>query len=536
MINITLKYFINYIKPLIITRLKDFVNNIDLNTLATNITADLEYKYHHNGNKNTKELSTLILNNYGCKILSLRTLDNIFNQTLEEDLLDNIELLQNLTNIGNNITIMTFIKHVIFNSNEVLEVIEPYFKKLESIVLESLEFINNQKYIEQKTDEWHAVRANMISASTCGYLDSKRCACGIDKETKLIREKSGMEKSGFFGWSCLPLRHGQQFEDLTGDMYDTVNKLISREYGILTDDEYKHIGASPDGIITNVNSVNFYSRLKLGRMREIKNPVSRIIDTNIPKNYYYQMQQQMKVCKLPFCDFIQSSFKYPNTCSIKQFKEDTMTKELLFSCTNWADLSNLLKPYLLEELNYDILLEKYSEKLLNEPINNIDTVLLNVIINNWDEVSFFPLSNINTRGMLKGILWSFVRYNSSSDVDFKVEWMPITKSYDDIIYDINNYEETLKSKYLPDGYILEETLYWSCEKYKVIEVEYNQVMYEQEVLPIIHKKWDLITKLKNITNEKKRNEEYLLHYPKCKKINKKQEKLPKKPKFSLLNL
>jgi hypothetical protein len=531
---ITFQDFLNIIKPLIIKRLNEFINNIDTTKLTTSITADLEYKYHNNGNKNINELAITILNSYGCKILSLRTLDNIFNTVLEDDLINDAELLNQLTKLGGNKTIMNLIKHFIFNSDEVTKIIEPYFAKLEQCVNTATDFINSQPYIEQKTDEWHTVRAKMISASTCGHLDSKRCKTGIEKEKKLIREKVGMEKSRFCGWSSFPLRHGQQFEDLTGDIYDTVNNLTSREYGILSDDKLLHIGASPDGIITTVNSSNFYSRIKLGRMREIKNPVTRVIDTTIPNYYYYQMQQQMYVCKLPMCDFIQTRFKYPNECTINQFIEDTMTKERLLECNNWAEFSLLLKPYLLEDLNYNVIMNKYSSLLL-EPLNNIDNVLMQLLIEYWDEVSYFPLCNINKRGMLKGILWSFVRYNSGLDVDFKVEWLPITRQYTDIISNINEYEEKLKDKYISDGYILEETHYWSCDQYKVIEVEYNEVMYEKEVIPIINEKWDLISKLKSITNEKERDEEYLRYYPKCKKVSAKREKLSKKPKFSLLD-
>ena len=532
---ITLQEFINYLKPLITKRLNVFINSINEEQLTSSINADLEYKYHHNGNQNLETVANEILNKYKCKILSIRTLDNIFNTTLEEDLLDNEELLLQLTSIGSNKTVLEYIKHLIFNSTEVSNIIEPYFNTLLTVVNDAVEFINSQKYIEQKTAEWFAVRENMISASTCGHLDSKRCyKSDIGKEQEQIRKKAGIENKPFCGWATLPLRHGQQFEDLTGDIYDTTNNLVSREYGILTDEEHSHIGASPDGIIIEVKSDNFYSRLKYGRMREIKNPTSRAINSVIPGYYYYQMQQQMRVCKLPFCDFIQTRFKYPNQCTIEQFTADTMTKERLNECNNWSELTNLMSDYLLINLNYDILLSQFNEQLMNEPVNNLNSVFLRLLVDNWDTVSYFPLSNINKRGQLKGILWSFVKYNTNSDVDFRVEWLPIRQSYDSIISNIAEYEAELKSKYLPDGFILEETLYWSCTEYSVIEVEYNQVMYEDEVMPIIHDKWDLITKLKEYENDNDRDNEYLKHYPKCKKVKSKHNTLPKKPRFNLL--
>ena len=49
---------------------------------------------------------------------------------------------------------------------------------------------------------------------------------------------------------------------------------------------------------------------KYGYLLEIKNPVSRKL-TGIPKlDYWVQMQQQMYVTKLPYCDFLETIIKF----------------------------------------------------------------------------------------------------------------------------------------------------------------------------------------------------------------------------------
>ena len=75
------------------------------------------------------------------------------------------------------------------------------------------------------------------------------------------------------------------------------------EYGCIRHATYGFLGASPDGIVDDINSERF------GRMVEIKNIVNREI-TGIPlKAYWVQMQLQMEVCDLDACDFIETRFK-----------------------------------------------------------------------------------------------------------------------------------------------------------------------------------------------------------------------------------
>jgi hypothetical protein len=95
---------------------------------------------------------------------------------------------------------------------------------------------------------------------------------------------------------------GQKYEPLSIMWYENKYKTQITDFGCIPHDKYKFIGASPDGINTDINNDRY------GRMLEIKNIVNRDI-TGIPKmEYWIQMQFQMEVCKLNECDFLETRF------------------------------------------------------------------------------------------------------------------------------------------------------------------------------------------------------------------------------------
>lgn len=510
---ITLNDFCNYMLPKLKTRLSNFIELIKNQHLATYLDSQNEFLFHYKNHKNLPELCKTILNNFSCKVLSKRSLDKIFEDCLETDITDENCIIA-FMNLSGDKTILTLIKHILFNNNDIADLFNNYLIHMNNIVETAINNIDAQPYIEQKTPEWFAVRENMFSASTIGNLFPKDCGFPITKERQQIKERGGLcEKSSFCGWINNATRHGQQFEDITGDMYDLMNNLVSKEYGILSDDKFKHIGASPDGIIIDLKERDFFTSLKMGRMREIKNPVSRVINDVIPRYYYYQMQQQLYVAKLPFCDFIQTDFKYAENSTLEDLINDVLTKEDLLSFNNWEGMKNNIMPYILDNLNYNVLRIEYGDLLLNEPLENLKACLFNLLVENWDKISYYPLCNLTSNGKLKGIAWSFSRYNTSTDVDFHMEWLPLNVPYDKYYDNIDEYIEKLKAKYIDDGYILEYTQYWYCNKYKVIEVEYNQVLYEDKVLPELHKKWELIENMRKKETYKEKEKLYLKHYP-----------------------
>ena len=174
---------------------------------------------------------------------------------------------------------------------------------------EHIEYLKNINQPQQRTKEWYYFRRNHITASNAwkGYSESIAC------NNQLIYEKikPHVEHSGCslcenaFAW-------GHKYEPLSCKIYEMRNEVVVSEFGCIEHPEYKFLAASPDGIIT--------SDKYFGRMIEIKNVVSRVINGNPKKDYYIQMQLQMEVCDLDECDFVETKFiEYEN---IENYMED----------------------------------------------------------------------------------------------------------------------------------------------------------------------------------------------------------------------
>ena len=164
----------------------------------------------------------------------------------------------------------------------------------------------------QRTPEWYKFRHNLITASnaykafesqsTINQLIYEKC-----QPLKLSNEEDDKPKMTNLN---TPLHWGQKYEPLSVILYEDLYNTKVEDFGCIPHSVHTFLGASPDGIVVDVNSDRY------GRMLEIKNVVSREI-TGIPKKeYWIQMQLQMEVCDLDECDFLETKFtEYPDTNS-----------------------------------------------------------------------------------------------------------------------------------------------------------------------------------------------------------------------------
>jgi putative phage-type endonuclease len=184
------------------------------------------------------------------------------------------------------------------------ELDDDYNKVDEDIVNKIAELIKIP-IIEQRTDEWLEIRHNMLSASNI-YKAFKSPATIKslinDKSSPLTNNTSYNPKGGLnnpMGWGIL-------FEKVSVSIYEYIYNTKIGVFGCIKHPKLNFIGASPDGI-------NISSGERFGRMLEIKNIYNRDI-TGIPKDeYWVQMQVQMEVCNLNYCDFLETRFCLYNT-------------------------------------------------------------------------------------------------------------------------------------------------------------------------------------------------------------------------------
>jgi putative phage-type endonuclease len=188
---------------------------------------------------------------------------------------------------------------------------EPDYEYVE----EQIALLKSKPQPTQRTKEWYDFRHNLITASnaykafdsqsTKNQLIYEKCQPNPssnsenDPDTKVIQVQMVNVNSS--------LHHGQKYEPLSVMIYEDMYKTKVDDFGCIQHETYAFLGASPDGINVDPNS------LRYGRMLEIKNIVNREIDGIPKKEYWIQMQLQMEVCDLDECDFLETKFtEYEN--------------------------------------------------------------------------------------------------------------------------------------------------------------------------------------------------------------------------------
>ena len=185
--------------------------------------------------------------------------------------------------------------------------------------------LREMPYIEQRSDEWFRLREGAITASDGG------CVLGHNhyspQYTFLLKKTVGIpfESNKY----CY---HGKKMEEIATMMYEYRMNVSVEEFGLMIHPKYSFIGASPDGICSDVKLNMKHKSQFVGRMLEIKCPFGRKIkmsgpikDHICPLHYWIQVQLQLECCDLEECDFWQVDLREYN--SREEFIADTDPRE-----------------------------------------------------------------------------------------------------------------------------------------------------------------------------------------------------------------
>lgn len=163
----------------------------------------------------------------------------------------------------------------------------------------------------QRSPAWYAKRYNQIGASELSTVFNKNPFCSqkkyiLKKTVPPVEPGATPAPGGFTGNKFT--QHGVKFEDVAIQLYEARRGVQVYEFGSIDDAHIPFISASPDGITED------------GVMLEIKCPYKREIIGLPPVYYWYQMQQQLHVCNLTRCDFLEC--KITEYSSWTEFLED----------------------------------------------------------------------------------------------------------------------------------------------------------------------------------------------------------------------
>lgn len=166
--------------------------------------------------------------------------------------------------------------------------------------------------IAQRTPEWYEARHTMVTASD--VAQALGCA-KFGNQRSFFQKKCGLpEEQGAFDATLPPLRWGVMFEPVAQALYSSLNGGCRvHEFGLLRHPTLPFVGASPDGITDD------------GVMLEIKCPWRRkIVDGEVPMQYYYQIQAQLDVCGLAECDYFE--------CELAEAQQDPLGPTGVVDC------------------------------------------------------------------------------------------------------------------------------------------------------------------------------------------------------------
>jgi len=255
------------------------------------------------------------------------------------------------------------------------------------LLTEHIMYLKSLPQPEQRTPEWYAFRKDRVTASDLASAVGIR---GQGSRKILIEKKCGISKPFTPGPA---IRHGVKFEDIAVMIYEMRNNVKIDEYGCVPHPTLSIFGASPDGICSPKSGNSNY----IGRMLEIKCPYSRIITNIIPEYYYYQVQGQLEVCELEYCDFLE--------CEIKEYPTGD---------AYWSDINDSNNPnYGLnsEGMEKGILIEYFDKEKEKTRFHYAPYGITQQEFDIWEDKHFDQFDTDDNLKFGKITYWKLIKYN-----------------------------------------------------------------------------------------------------------------------------
>ena len=160
--------------------------------------------------------------------------------------------------------------------------------------------------VAQRTPEWYKQSKTLLTASEfSNILGTPRAvsALALQKVAPLsdnLRQNTTAcctPEMGPFDW-------GIRFEPVVKQVLEQMGNVKLLELGRIVHATNGRLAASPDGVIISADDPKM-----IGRLLEIKCPITRKIDGTIPQDYWCQMQIQMEVTDIDECEYVEMSFE-----------------------------------------------------------------------------------------------------------------------------------------------------------------------------------------------------------------------------------
>jgi hypothetical protein len=161
----------------------------------------------------------------------------------------------------------------------------------------------------QKTAAWHAESRNLLTGhefahvvygTPVAFQAAVARKCGVEA---VIDPEDVIESRTVYVSPLSPFQWGWRYESVIRDLYQTcvcAGGRVDDTLGRIRHPTLPRLAASPDGLICEGE--------KAGRLLEIKAPVSRELNGELPRDYYCQIQLQAEVTDAEAVEYVEIRF------------------------------------------------------------------------------------------------------------------------------------------------------------------------------------------------------------------------------------
>ncbi len=178
--------------------------------------------------------------------------------------------------------------------------------------------IQHHDNLIQGSDEWHAMRCGLITASQIKHLLSPTLKpANNDKTRALLFELVAQRITRYVEPAYISddMLRGQDDEIRARDLYSERHAPVT-ECGFITNDDHGFtLGYSPDGLVGASGLIEVKSRRQ-------RFQIETIISDMVPADYFFQVQAGLLIAGREWCDFVSYSGGMPMTV-IRAHRDET---------------------------------------------------------------------------------------------------------------------------------------------------------------------------------------------------------------------
>lgn len=158
--------------------------------------------------------------------------------------------------------------------------------------------------IEQRSDEWYAVRLGKITASKINDILMKPDKAGYQNYlSQLVCEQ--LTKRASVNYSSWSMDRGAEIEPQARAYYELAKDVAIAEVGFIDHPYLENCGCSPDGLIGDEGLVEI-------KCPEQTKHIKNLMKEKIDRNYLLQMQWQMACTGRLWCDYVSYNTYFPD--------------------------------------------------------------------------------------------------------------------------------------------------------------------------------------------------------------------------------